>query len=92
MKNKLKNIELIVDKLKLLFETENKIIDIFGGDCECFVGIYEIAYEVVPDILGIEKQSEDEEKLAKLIHNYISGVILKEEFINEIKKYIKEEK
>ena len=93
MLNKQKQIEIIIDELKKLYQTTEKINKLFNAECDRFESIYNIGFYVIPAILGINTKSNGEldDELGDLLMSYCWGDTTKKEYFNKIDKYTKKE-
>ena len=92
MKTKKQQIEIIIDELKKLYQTTEKINKLFKAECDRFESIYNIGFYVIPAILGVDTKSNDEidDELGELLMSYCWGDTTKKEYFTKINKYLED--
>ena len=88
--SKKEQIELIIDKIREQDSFLRGIEPLLSVDfIEHFAGIYDIGYQIIPIILGINKKNDFYEELQDdLLFAVMNNHMSKKEFFKQIKKYL----
>lgn len=90
---KKEQIEIIVKEAKKITEIINKLLEIQIDVSEVFTGIYDVGYDIIPAILGIEQDYSCDskyEELAGLFHKVVFGEITIKRYLKNIEKFLKD--
>lgn len=87
---KKEQIELIIDRIREIDDLLKRVAELLGADdFEAFGGIYDIGYQIIPEILQVDisdmiyNELEDE-IIFKVMNNHME----KDEFFKRIEKYL----